>query len=253
MFDLHGKVAVVTGGNGGLGKSMARGLARAGAGVAIAARDQEKTKMTVNEIRDEFGVPVIGVPVDVRVKEQIESMLANVLDALGRVDILVNNAGINIKKFPQEFDTAEWDAILEINLRGSFLCAQAVYPVMQSQGGGKIINVGSMTSIMGGGRFAPYAASKGGIVQMGRDLAVAWGPANIQVNTILPGWIDTEMTRITRRIMTDLQQRVEARTPAGRWGTPGDLEGIAVFLASPASDFLTGTAIPVDGGFSITL
>ena len=184
LFSLKGKVAVVTGGNGGIGKGIGKGLARAGADIVIAARNRDKTERAVRDIQDRFGVRVMGVQVDVRREDEIKAMVREALEAFGRIDILVNNAGINIKKYPQEFTAAEWDQVLEINLRGSFLCAQAVYPAMKAQGGGKIINVGSMTSLFGGGRFAPYGASKGGIVQMARDLAVAWAPDNIQVNTL---------------------------------------------------------------------
>ena len=251
LFNLKGKSAIVTGGNGGIGKGMAEGLAEAGADIVIAARNREKTENTVQEIKARFGVRVLGIQLDVRREDEIRAMVKAVLQAFGRIDILVNNAGISIKKFPQEFSVAEWDEVLETNLRGSFLCAQAVYPAMKSQGGGKIINIGSMMSIFGGGRFAAYGASKGGIVQMARGLAVAWAPDNIQVNTILPGWIDTELTRGTRGLIPGLQEQVEARTPAGCWGKPDDFLGTAVFLASPASDFITGVALPVDGGYSI--
>ncbi len=152
----------------------------------------------------------------------------------------------------QDYTEAEWHTVLDTNLTGAFLCAQAAYPAMKQAGGGKIINIGSMMSLFGAPYATPYAASKGGIVQMTRALATAWAKDAIQVNAVLPGWIDTEMTRTARRQVDGLHGRVEARTPAGRWGVPADMAGIAVFLASPASDFVTGAAIPVDGGYSIT-
>ena len=170
---------------------------------------------------------------------------------LGRIDILVNNACINIRKPPQQLDLAEWNSVIGTNLTSAFLCSQAVYPAMKATGSGKIINIGSMMSIFGAS-FAPaYAASKGGIVQFTRSCAVAWAADHIQVNAVLPGWIDTDLTRRAREQIDGLHDRVLARTPAARWGGAADFAGIAVFLASPASAFVTGTAIPVDGGFSI--
>ena len=148
---------------------------------------------------------------------------------------------------------SEWDSILDVNLRAPFLCSKLVYPVMKKGGGGKIINIGSMTSIFGGEKLAPYGTSKGGIVTMTRSLAVAWGPDNIQVNAILPGFIDTDLTVQAKIEIPGLDERVVARTPAGRWGKPADFAGIAVMLCGSASDFISGTAIPVDGGFSVFL
>ena len=170
---------------------------------------------------------------------------------LGRIDILVNNAGINIRKPPHTLDIAEWNSVIDTNLTSAFLCSQAVYPAMKAAGGGKIINIGSMMSIFGAS-FAPaYAASKGGIVQFTRSCACAWAADNIQVNAVLPGWIDTDLTKRAREQVDGLHDRVLARTPAARWGASDDFAGIAVFLATPASDFVTGTAIPVDGGYSV--
>jgi 2-deoxy-D-gluconate 3-dehydrogenase len=170
---------------------------------------------------------------------------------LGRLDILVNNAGINIRKAPQELSMAEWKAVIETNLTSTFTCSQAAYPVLKEAGGGKIINIGSMLSIFGAG-FAPaYGASKGGVVQLTKSMATAWAKDNIQVNAVLPGWIDTDLTRTAREQVKGLNSMVLMRTPAGRWGAANDLSGVAVFLAAPASDFITGTAIPVDGGYSV--
>lgn len=253
LFSLNRKVAIVTGGNGGIGLAIARGLARAGSDIVIAARNQAKTAQAAQGLEAEFGIRVFGLQVDVRQEKQIQAMVETVIDKFGRIDILVNNAGTNIRKIPQEYSAAEWDEVLEVNLRSAFLCSKAVYPAMKRAGGGKIINIGSMTSILGGAKLAPYGASKGGIVQLTRSLAVAWAPDNIQVNAILPGWINTDLTVQARRDMPGLQERVVARTPAGRWGEPDDLKGVAVFLASRASDFVTGTALPVDGGFSIMM
>jgi 2-deoxy-D-gluconate 3-dehydrogenase len=172
------------------------------------------------------------------------------LARFGRLDILVNNAGTNIRKPPQDYSLDEWKTILDTNLTSAFVCSQAAYPALVKAGGGKIINTGSMTSIFGAGFAAPYSASKGAIVQLSKALASAWAKDNIQVNAILPGWIDTELTRQARQDLPGLHDRVLARTPAARWGDPDDFAGIAIFLASRASDFVTGAAIPVDGGYS---
>jgi 2-deoxy-D-gluconate 3-dehydrogenase len=252
-FSLKGRVAIVTGGNGGIGEGIVRGFAAAGGDMVIAGRNQAKTAEVERRIKKEFGVRALGVQVDVRQEEQIHAMVAKARDAFGRIDILVNNAGINIRKMPQELSIDEWDEILEINLRSAFLCSKAAYPVMKKGGGGKIICIGSMTSIFGGAKLAPYGTSKGGIVQLTRALAVAWAPDNIQVNAILPGWINTDLTKQARKDLAGLDERVLARTPCGRWGEPNDLAGAATFLASSASDFVTGVAIPVDGGFSVMI
>jgi 2-deoxy-D-gluconate 3-dehydrogenase len=250
LFDLKGRIAVVTGGNGGIGLGMARGLAQAGASIVVAARNEGKSRAAVQEL-GRLGVPARACAVDVTDPTSVESMVRGTVDAFGGVDILINNAGTNIRKQPQEYTLDEWHTVLATNLTSAFLCARAVYPVMKQAGRGKVINIGSMMSIFGASFAAPYAASKGGIVQLTKALASAWARDNIQVNAVLPGWIDTELTRAARRQVSGLHERVEARTPAGRWGTGEDMAGVAVFLASPASDFVTGTAIPVDGGYSI--
>jgi 2-deoxy-D-gluconate 3-dehydrogenase len=250
LFDLSGKVAIVTGGNGGIGLGMARGLAEAGADIAIIGRNEAKSDAAVAELKQQ-GSKAISIVVDVTDKAAVADMVGLVVRELGRVDILVNNAGINIRKPPQALSLEEWDRVIGTNLTSAFLCSQAVYPAMKAAGGGKIINIGSMMSIFGAS-FAPaYAASKGGIVQFTRSCACAWAADNIQANAILPGWIDTDLTKRARAEIDGLHDRVLARTPAARWGASNDFAGIAVFLSSAASDFVTGTAIPVDGGYSI--
>ncbi len=254
LFNLKEKVAIVTGGNRGIGKGIVRGLASVGCGIAIAARTQKKTEETAREIREEFQVPVLAVQVDLREEDQIHSMVKGVVDHYGRIDILVNNSGINIRKLPQDTSAEEWDEVLNLNLRSTFLCCKAVYPAMKKVGAGKIINIASVNSILGGGgKLAPYSASKGGVMQLTRSLAAAWAPDNIQVNSILPGWIDTELTVQARKDMPGLNERVLSRTLTGRWGRPDDLAGAAVFLASPSSEFVTGAALVVDGGYSIAV
>ncbi|WPO39707.1 glucose 1-dehydrogenase [Tardiphaga sp. 42S5] len=250
LFDLSGKVAIVTGGNGGIGLGMARGLVQAGAAIAVVGRNQTKSKDAVAELT-ESGARAVAIAADVTDRTAVDGMIARVLKELGRIDILINNAGINIRKPPHEIALDEWDSVIKTNLTSAFVCSQAAHPAMKAAGGGKIINIGSMLSIFGAS-FAPaYAASKGGIVQFTRSCAVAWAPHNIQCNAVLPGWIDTELTQNARREIDGLHDKVLARTPAGRWGASGDFAGIAVFLSSRASDFVTGTAIPVDGGFSV--
>ena len=250
LFDLTGKVAIVTGGNGGIGLGMARGLADAGAAIAVVGRNEAKSATAVADLK-ERGVKAIAVTADVTDKAAVAAMVARVKSELGRIDVLVNNAGINVRKPPHLLEISEWDSVIATNLTSAFLCSQAVHSVMKQAGGGKIINIGSMMSIFGASFTPAYAASKGGIVQFTRSCACAWAADNIQANAILPGWIDTDLTKRAREQIDGLHDRVLARTPAARWGALSDFAGIAVFLASPASGFVTGTAIPVDGGYSI--
>ena len=250
LFNLSGKVALVTGGNGGIGLGMAQGLADAGAAILVAGRNDEKNAAAVATLV-ESGSDAAAATADVTDETAVAAMVEAALSRWGRLNILVNNAGINIRKEPQELSLDEWRSVLDTNLTSAFLCSQAVYPYMAANGGGKIINIGSMMSIFGAA-FAPaYASSKGGIVQLTKATATAWAKHNIQVNAVLPGWIDTDLTRRGRREVEGLHERALARTPAGRWGEPADMAGIAVFLSGPASDFVTGAAIPVDGGFSV--
>ena len=244
-FDLAGKVALVTGGNGGIGLGMAKGLADAGASVMVAGRDADKNRRAVEAL----GGNAATIAVDMAEESGCRAAVDAAAKTFGRLDILVNNAGINIRKPPQDYSLAEWHSVLNINLTSLFVCCQAAYPHLRARGG-KIINIGSMMSIFGASFAAPYGASKGGVVQLTKSLAAAWAGDKIQVNAVLPGWIDTELTKGAREQVSGLHEKVLARTPAGRWGVPEDLAGIAVFLAAPASDFITGTAIPVDGGYS---
>lgn len=250
MFDLTGKVAIVTGGNGGIGLGMARGLASAGATIVIAGRDAAKSTAAAEELTAQ-GATASQIEVDVRNEASVRSLVAGAVSRHGRLDILINNAGISVRKAPNELSLSEWTSVIETNLTSAFLCSHAAYPHLKQNGGGKIINIGSMMSIFGASFAAAYAASKGGIVQFTKVCATAWAPDNIQVNAVLPGWIHTDLTIKAREQVSGLHDRVLARTPAGRWGTPDDHAGIAVFLCSRASDFVTGAAIPVDGGYSV--
>lgn len=228
---------------------MARGLASAGAAIVVAGRNRGKSEKAVEEIRA-LGVEAVAIEVDVADEASVNALIRASAERWGRLDVLVNNAGMNIRKQPQDLTLAEWRQVLDTNLTSAFLTSRAAYPIMKAQGGGKIINIGSMMSIFGTGFASAYAASKGGIVQLSKALAAAWARDRIQVNAVLPGWIDTELTINARREVGGLHERVLARTPADRWGVGDDLAGVAVFLASPASDFVTGAAIPVDGGYS---
>ena len=245
-FDLNGKVALVTGGNGGIGLGMAKGLAQAGATVVIAGRDADKNAAAVKAL----GGKALSVQGDLKDEKSCRRIVEEAAQQAGRLDILVNNAGMNIRKPPQDLPFASWREVLAVNLDSAFVCSQAAHPHFKRAGAGKVINTGSMMSIFGAAYLAAYAASKGGIVQLTKALATAWAKDNVQVNAVLPGWIDTNMTQRARAELEGLNDRVLSRTPAGRWGEPSDLAGIAVFLASPASNFITGTAIPVDGGYS---
>jgi 2-dehydro-3-deoxy-D-gluconate 5-dehydrogenase len=252
LFDLRSKVAIVTGGNGGIGLGIARGLAQAGADVAIAGRDEAKTSVAAAEL-EALGGGVLGLQADVTDRDQVQRMIVLTVERFGGLDILIANAGTNIRKRPELYEPHEWHNIVDTNLTSAFVCCQTVYPEMQRRGGGKIVTIGSMTSIFGFDMGTVYAATKGAMLQMTRSLASAWAKDNIQVNCILPGWIDTDLTQGARRNIPELHDRVLSRTPARRWGTPRDLAGAAVFLCSPASDFVTGTALPVDGGFSSSM
>jgi 2-dehydro-3-deoxy-D-gluconate 5-dehydrogenase len=249
MFDLHGKVAIVTGGNGGIGLGMAKGLVAAGARVVIAARNAQKSSTALHELAA-LGPEPCAIAADVTDEQSVDWLIKQTVQQCGRLDILLNNAGANIRKPAQDLTLSEWRQVLDTNLTSAFLCARAAYPHLKHAGRGKIINLGSMLSIFGAS-FAPaYGASKGGVVQLTKSLAAAWAVDNIQVNAVLPGWIDTALTREARQQMPGLHDRVLERTPAKRWGNIEDLAGIAVFLASAASDFITGASIPVDGGYS---
>ncbi len=250
-FDLSGKVAVVTGGNGGIGLGIAMGLAGAGANIVVAARNTEKTAQALSQI-EALGVKAIGLKVDVSQESEIVEMASQTIEAFGRVDILVNNAGMTYRKEPQDLSGDEWDQVMDVNLKAAFLGAKAVYPHMKSQGGGKIISIGSMFSIFGGGGSgAPYSSSKGGIVQLSKSLAVAWAKDNIQSNAILPGWFMTDLTAAVPARQPERYDLINRRIPHGRWGEPEELQGAVVFLASKASDYVTGAVLTVDGGYSV--
>ena len=249
LFDLTGRVALVTGGNGGIGLGIAKGLAAAGASVAIAGRNPAKNAAAKAEL-EALGNPVHLIAADVTDEAACRAMVAETADRLGGLDILVNNAGVAGAGRAEQMELSAWRAVLAANLDAGFIAAQAAHPLMKARGGGKVINIGSMYSLFGSPFSPAYAASKGAIVQLTKSLAIAWARDNIQVNVILPGWIETEMTAgaMDNAAFNDTIIR---RTPARRWGQPDDFAGAAVFLASAASDFVTGAVVPVDGGFAV--
>ena len=250
FFNLSGKVALVTGGNGGIGFSMAKAIGKAGAKIIIAGRNDDKNNESIEELKS-IDVDCISLNVDVTSESSCDEMIKKSMSHFGKLNILINNAGTNIRKRPEDYELDEWKSIIDTNLISMFICSKACFPHFKSVGGGKIINIGSMHSLFGAPLGSAYSASKGGVVQLTQSLANSWAKDNIQVNAVLPGYIDTKLTQQARVDIPELQKRVEERTPVGRWGNPDDLGGIAVFLSSDGSNFISGTAIPVDGGYSI--
>jgi len=249
LFDLTGKTAIVTGGNGGIGYGMASEIGKSGANVVITGRNSDKTKAAVNELKKSVD-NVIGIDSDVSDESSIKDMIKTSCDTFGSIDVLINNAGIGIRELPENYNTDDWNKVININLTGAFLCSREVYPIMKSQGSGKIINIGSMTSIFGLDWAVAYASSKGGIVQLTKTLAVSWAKDNIQSNCILPGWIHTDLTQGIKDQFQDRYQQILSRIPSNRWGEPDDLAGTAVYLSSSASDYVNGVSIAVDGGYT---
>lgn len=252
-FDLAGRVAVITGGNRGIGRSIALGMARAGAAVAILARNEEKNSQVLAEART-FGVPTMALHLDVTERESLSGAIDAVQTALGGIDILVNNAGVGTVTGGILNESPEvWDMTLATHLNATFLLSKYAATSMVKRKRGKIINLASMYSYFGAGLLPSYGAAKGAIVQLTKSMAVELAPHNIQVNAIAPGWIATEMTAPVREIpdFAEFNRMILARTPAARWGEADETAGAAVFLASAAADFITGATLPVDGGYSI--
>jgi 2-deoxy-D-gluconate 3-dehydrogenase len=249
LFDLTGIVAVVTGGNGGIGRGIAIGLAEAGASVAIAGRNQDHNNQVLEELKA-LGIPALALPLDVTERQNLAPALATVEKELGNIGVLVNNAGIaRLSGGILEESAEDWDATIETNLSACFGLSKIAAKSMVKSGQGKIINIGSMYSYFGSALVPSYSASKGAVIQLTKSMAVELAPYNIQVNAIAPGWIETEMTVPIREM--PFNDEILARTPAGRWGLPEECAGTAVFLASHASDFVTGETIRVDGGYAV--
>jgi 2-deoxy-D-gluconate 3-dehydrogenase len=250
LFNLSGSVALITGGNGGIGLAFGKAMAEAGARVMVAGRNTKKNAAAVEQIQS-LGAEADSIEVDITDPEACRRMVQETVKRFNSLNILVNNAGTAVRKQPQDISLEEFRLVMETNLTSAFVTSQAAYPEMLKVGGGKIINIGSMMSLFGAAFSSPYASSKGGIVQLTKSLACAWAKDNIQCNAVLPGWIDTELTQQARQQVPGLHERVLSRSPTGRWGVPDDHAGTAVFLASQASDFVTGASIPVDGGYSV--
>ena len=249
-FRLDGKCAVVTGASRGLGKAMAIGLAEAGADLALVATDRDKLEQAAQDVADLPGRTYVHAG-DLRDVAQIETMVSAVNDHFGAIDILVNNAGVINRAPAVDYTPAMWDDVMSINMRGAFFCAQAVGRVMVEQGGGKIINTASLLSAIGVPFIPAYTASKGGIAQLTKSLAVEWAQYNIHVNAIAPGYFRTDNTAALQQ---DEQRNsyIVVRVPFHRWGEVEELKGIVVFLASKASDYMTGQVLFVDGGWTAT-
>ena len=248
-FDLTGRVAVVTGGNGGIGRSIALGLAQAGAAVAVFGRNDEKNQQVLSELKA-IGVPSLALELDVTNRAGLEPAMNKVESELGGISILVNNAGIaSLSGGVLNEKPEDWDRVIETQLNAVFLLSKLAARSMLSRKAGKIINIGSMYSYFGSALVPSYSAAKGAIVQLTKSMAIELAPHNIQVNAIAPGWIETDLTVAVRAM--PMNDEIVARTPAGRWGLPEEIAGTAVYLASHASDFVTGETIRVDGGYAI--
>jgi 2-deoxy-D-gluconate 3-dehydrogenase len=245
MFDLHGKTALVTGGNRGLGGAMAEGLAKAGADVAVVGRKpdaQALSRIAGHGVHAEF------FPFDLADTDRIPDLVAAVKAAFGRIDILVNNAGVQKRHKAAEFPKSDWDQVMAVNMNAVFFLCQSVGKLMLEQGSGKIINIASLLSFQGGLTVPAYAASKGAVMQLTKSLSNEWAGRGVNVNCIAPGYMDTEMNEALMADPTRSRQIME-RIPAGRWGTPEDMVGAAIYLASRASDYVNGSVIVVDGGW----
>ncbi len=247
LFDLSGRVALITGGNGGIGRSIALGFANAGAAVAILGRNREKNKKALAELR-ESGVQAMAIKADITDRAQIEPAVERVERELGSVDILVNNAGVGLIKPSLEVPIEEWDQVLAINLTACFLMSQAAGRRMAERKMGKIINISSIYGLFGNAVAASYSATKGALINLTKSMAIELAPVNVQVNAIVPGYFHTELTDAFKD--KPFYDELIRRVPAGRWGEPEELRGAAIFLASRASDFVTGTSVVVDGGFA---
>ena len=251
-FDLAGRVALVTGGNGGIGRGIALGFAQAGAAVAIFGRNTAKNAEVLAALKS-AGARAMALAVDVTDRTALEPAFRRVEAELGPVDILVNNAGIANLSGGILQETAEsWDSVIETQLNAVFLLSKLAAASMATRKRGKIINLGSMYSYFGAGPIPSYSAAKGAIVQLTKSMAIELAPHGIQVNALAPGWIETDMTAPVRtEALKAMNDEILARTPAGRWGQPSEIAGTAIFLASSASDFVTGETIRVDGGYAI--
>ena len=248
LFDLSGKTAIVTGGGSGLGRQMAEALAECGADLVLCARSVERCEQAAEHLRT-LGVRALALGCDVRDPAQIQAVVDRAVADLGTVDILVNNAGTSWGAAPEDVPLAGWQKVIDVNLTGPFLFSQAAGKVMIAQGSGKVINISSIAAFKGAPQEAmnaiPYNASKGGLISFTRDLAVKWARFGINVNAIAPGWFPSEMSQ---EVLDNAGEQLQERIPLRRYGGGDDLKGAVAFLASAASDYVTGITLPVDGG-----
>ena len=248
LFDLSGKVAIVTGTSRGLGQYFGRALAKAGADLVITSRKLSSLTAFKKEI-ESLGRKALTVQLDVRSQSDIEDMVRKAIEEYGKIDILVNNAGLNIRSPSADFSWEDWDTVLDTNLKGNFFCAQAVAREMMKRNYGRIINMGSCTCVFGMEGIAPYTASRGGVLMMTRSLAAEWGKYGVTVNVLAPGWFKTAQNAALYE-NKQWVENIKSRIPLNRPGLPNDLDGTVVFLASDASAYITGQIILVDGGFT---
>ena len=245
-FNLTGLNALVIGGSGGIGKSLCEGLAEAGANICPVSRTQEKLDQVSEELK-RFDINTYPYAADVTIYEEIEKMEKEVTKNFGKIDILVNAQGFNVKKPALELEQEEYDKVVLMNLNSVFLTCKVIGKHMKDNGKGKIINIGSITSFLGNNGAAAYASGNGGVVQLTKVLAVEWAPYNINANCIIPGYFITNQTR-ARLTKKEIHDKIVSRTPLGRLGNLEDLKGAVIYLASSASDFVTGSCLTVDGG-----
>lgn len=248
-FRLDGRVALVTGGSRGLGRVIAEALASAGATVAVTARQLEQVEQVARAIQNDVGASTLGIAADVTRADDVEAMVARVLDRFGRLDVLVNNAGVNIRGPIEQLQESEWDQVVDTNLKGPWLCCRAAAAPMRRQKWGRVINVSSMLGEVSIPGRTPYASSKGGLTMLTRTLALEWAPDGINVNALCPGPFATELNL---PLLSDptVKAGMQSKIPLGRWGEPLELGPAAVFLASEASSFVTGASLFVDGGYT---
>lgn len=251
MFDLTGKVAIITGGYHGIGRGITEGLAEAGAHLVICARNYDRCVEACGQIKEKYGVKTLPLRCDITQTEEVETLIRKTVQEMGEIDILVNNAGVGGSEKPVlKMSDKDWDYVVDINLRGAFLCSRAAVPEMIKQGGGKIINVASITAMIGVPNLSAYCAAKGGLVQLTRVMALEFVKYNIQVNALCPGYFLTPMDQ--KFFESEPGKRViQQNIPMKRLGNIEELKGTAIYLASSATNFMTGSCLVIDGGHSI--